>query len=78
MLNPWDDREQVRLLHETELCIVGITVNAPEDVDDDRFSLMFETSDHRVLRLRLPIAQLIELAETLLHLRDARRSLGAD
>jgi hypothetical protein len=56
--------------------VTSVAVLTPAANDpDDRFSLAFETSDHRTLRLRLPGAQLVALGTLLLQLAEARRSI---
>jgi hypothetical protein len=80
MPNPWDQTEQVRLLHDDgDHVVTAISVLAPEGStdDDSRFALQFETSAGRILRLRLPDDQLVRLGTLLLQLAEARRSLRA-
>jgi hypothetical protein len=73
--SPWDQGE-LKVLRDEEHCVVGVTVTAPAD-GDPRFAIGFQTSSGRTLRVRLPNEQLIELAETLLRVAEARRCVDA-
>jgi hypothetical protein len=72
-MNPWDAAARdVTVLRSEEHNIIGLSVSPPVG-DDDRFSITFETSDRRSLRVRLPGDQLQALGLVLLDLANERQ-----
>jgi hypothetical protein len=75
--SPWDQHE-IRLLRDDGTHLIDrVAVLAPPDDDsDDRFALQFESAG-RILRVRLPISEMVRLGELLLHLAQAQRHVGS-
>jgi hypothetical protein len=76
MTSPWDaTANTVQVLRGEEHNIVSVSCSPPVG-DEDRFSIVFETSDRRSLRLRLPGNQLEALGRVLLDLANERQVLN--
>jgi hypothetical protein len=74
MTSPWDAAaDTVQVLRGEEHNIVGVSVSPPAG-GDDRFSITFQTSDRRSLRVRLPATEMQSLGRVLLDLAEERFS----